>query len=82
MPTIIIQANPECGEHARITLTERIVAASLESSHYGAQLIERLAWAIADAEAIESEPTPTSPPRPRRTGQLTELQAASQNSSS
>jgi hypothetical protein len=56
MPTIIIQANPERGEHARITLSERVVAACLESPHYGAQLIERLAWAIADAEAIETEP--------------------------
>ena len=54
MPRIIIQADALDGESAGVTLTERVVAANLDSSHYTAQLIERLAWATADAEAIES----------------------------
>jgi hypothetical protein len=62
MPKIIIQTDlpPESRD---VTLSERLVAANLESSHYTTQLIERLSWATADAEAIEraagsSDPDP------------------------
>jgi hypothetical protein len=51
MPTIIIQSNQKS---AQVTLTERVLAANLDSPHYRMQLIERLAWAIADAEELES----------------------------
>jgi hypothetical protein len=61
MPQIIIQANPAGGERADVTLSERLVAANLESPHYAAQLIERLAWAAADAEAIESQACASEP---------------------
>ena len=54
MPRIIIQANPPDGQRADITLSERVVAANLGDAHYGAQLLERLTWATADAEALES----------------------------
>jgi hypothetical protein len=56
MPQIIIQANPPGEQSADVTLQERVVAAHFDSPHYAAQLIERLAWATADAEAIESQP--------------------------
>lgn len=56
MPTIIIQANfVNDGNHG-VTLTERLVAANLNSPHYTTQLIERLVWATADAEAVENSP--------------------------
>ena len=67
MPRIIIQADALDGESAGVTLTERVVAANLDSSHYTAQLIERLAWATADAEAIESR-APRMSQRPRGAG--------------
>ena len=54
MPRIIIQAIPTGGEHADITLSERVAAANLNAPHYSAQLLERLTWATADAEARES----------------------------
>lgn len=54
MPQIIIQANPPGGERGEITLSERVVAANLDAAHYSAQLLERLTWATADAEALES----------------------------
>ena len=59
MPTIIIQADGVDDENDGVTLTERLVAANLDSPHYTTQLIQRLAWATADAEAAEdSQPRP------------------------
>jgi len=71
MPRIIIQAIPPGGERADITLSERVAAANLSAPHYSAQLLERLAWATADAEALESRARPCEPgerpiPSPRR----------------
>jgi hypothetical protein len=54
MPRITVHAVNSAGEPRRWTLSERIVAENLDSDHYIAQLIERLAWATADAEAQES----------------------------
>jgi hypothetical protein len=54
MPRIIIQANPPGGERAEITLSERVVAANLDAAHCSARLLDRLTWATADAEALES----------------------------
>ena len=54
MPTIIVQAQTHGGEGSLATLSERIVAETLESNHYATQLIERITWAVADAEALES----------------------------
>ena len=61
MPRIIIQAIPTGGEHADITLSERVAAANLNAPHYSAQLLERLTWATADAEALESRARPCEP---------------------
>jgi hypothetical protein len=61
MPRIIVQANPPSGERADITLSERVAAANLDAPHYSAQLLERLAWATADAEALESRARPCEP---------------------
>ncbi len=54
MPRITVHAVNAAGEPRRWTLSERIVAENLDSDHYVNQLIERLAWATADAEAHES----------------------------
>jgi hypothetical protein len=54
MPRIIVQAIDADGEPRRWTLSERIVAENLDSEHHAAQLMQRLAWATADAEALES----------------------------
>lgn len=55
MARIVVQALHPDGEPRRWTLTERIVASNLESDHYVTQLVERLSWATADAEALESQ---------------------------
>jgi hypothetical protein len=54
MPRIAVYAVNSPGEPRRWTLSERIVAENLDSDHYIAQLVQRLAWATADAEAQES----------------------------
>lgn len=60
MPRITVKAVDADGEPRRWTLSERIVTDNLASDHYTAQLIERLRWATAEAEAIESQHTPDS----------------------
>jgi hypothetical protein len=54
MPRIIVETHPGA-QPIEVTLSERIVAANLGSAHYRAQLIERLAWATADAEKLETQ---------------------------
>jgi hypothetical protein len=48
-----------------VTLEERVVPAHLEDGHSAAQLIERLGWAIVDAEQAESNQVPPRRPLPR-----------------
>jgi hypothetical protein len=53
MPTIIIRAVRPGVDH-QITLSERLLAGNLDSDHYSSQLLDRIRWAVADAEALES----------------------------
>ncbi len=53
MPRIIVQSQ-SAAQPTEVTLSERIVAANLDSAHYRSQLIERLLWATADAEELET----------------------------
>jgi hypothetical protein len=53
MARIIVETVHANGEPCRWTLSERIVAENLDSDHYVAQLLERIIWATADAEALE-----------------------------
>jgi hypothetical protein len=54
MPRIIVQSDSSTLPLAEITLSERIIAANMQSAHYRRQLVERLAWALADAEELEA----------------------------
>jgi hypothetical protein len=54
MARITVHAVHADGEPRRWTLSERIAAENLDSEHYTTQLLERLSWATADAEALES----------------------------
>jgi hypothetical protein len=60
MPSVIIIAETETAEpsafnHERRTfqLKERVTSADVSDSHVAAQLIERIGWALADAEDAE-----------------------------
>jgi hypothetical protein len=51
MPRIVVESDAPAGEAGHVTLAERVVADNLRSDHYADQLLERLCWAVADAEA-------------------------------
>jgi hypothetical protein len=54
MPRIIVTTDPsQLPEDAPVLLDERVHAVHLSTGHAAAQLIERLAWAISDAEDAE-----------------------------
>jgi hypothetical protein len=57
VPQIIVLADSarEQGEKA-VMLRERVSPADLESDHFAAHLVERLGWAVGDAEEIEQDP--------------------------
>lgn len=60
MPRIIVLAECRLAPH-----WERVVAAHIESDHSSAQLVERLGWAIVDADELEqAERDSQTQPRP------------------
>lgn len=76
MPKIIIRTDAPGHEARFITLSERLVADNLESSHYAAQLIERISWAVEDAEVLEAHAAGAQAP-PAGAGRPQVLDAAS-----
>jgi hypothetical protein len=60
MPTIIVQSNPstEQDSTAAIILLEDVQPEHLASDHHAAQLIERVGWAVTDAQEAEAEEHP------------------------
>lgn len=62
MPRIIVTTDsPQRPESASVLLDESVGSVHLSTGHAASQLVERLAWAISDAEDAER-----SRPRPRR----------------
>jgi hypothetical protein len=54
MPHIIVTADgAEKGGEGPVMLNERINATDFESGHFAARLVERLGWAVADADEAE-----------------------------
>jgi hypothetical protein len=65
MPQIIVTADRGAGlGEGAVTLRERVNVADFESQHFARQLVERLGWAVEDADRAEQLPTPED----RRTG--------------
>lgn len=54
MPHIIVTADrtDDRGEGS-VMLNERVNATDFESGHFAARLVERLGWAVADADEAE-----------------------------
>jgi hypothetical protein len=68
MPRIIVTADPvssESAEETPVLLDEQVRSVHLSTGHAAAQLVERLAWAVSDAESTEKERSERSP-RPRQ----------------
>ncbi len=53
MARIIVTTDPTEMRDASILLDERVYSVHLASDHAAAQLIERLRWAVTDAEGAE-----------------------------
>jgi hypothetical protein len=55
MPRVIVTTDPSQLPHGTpVLLDERVHSVHLSTSHGAAQLIERLVWAIGDAEDAET----------------------------
>lgn len=65
MPTIIVRAHDSDDDPGTVTLRERAVPVDLHNEHYVARLIERVAWALHDAERLESRASGGPPALPR-----------------
>jgi hypothetical protein len=61
MARIIVTADPnELQDAAPVVLEERVYPVHLASDHAAAQLIERLAWAVGDAESARRAVAPAA----------------------
>jgi hypothetical protein len=69
MPRIIVTADPvssEPTEETPVLLDEQVRSVHLSTGHAAAQLVERLAWAVSDAESAERARTERSLRAPRQ----------------
>jgi hypothetical protein len=53
MPRIIVMSEPNAEPEGAIILDESVTSADLRSGHHSAQLIERVGWAVHDADDME-----------------------------
>jgi hypothetical protein len=53
MPRILVTTETQSEQDMTMLLDERIAPSDLESDHFAAQLIERIGWALFDAEDSE-----------------------------
>lgn len=55
MPQIIVTADKLAGDaEPPIVFRERVSVSDFESEHFAAQLVERLGWAVGDADEVNS----------------------------
>ena len=55
MPRLIVRAETGSDHDDTIVHDERVLATNLDNEHSSAQLIERVGWALEDAEQLEAE---------------------------
>jgi hypothetical protein len=55
MPRILVTIDHAGRTGAPVMLDERVLSMHLSDGHAAEQLIERLGWALNDAEALEAE---------------------------
>ena len=67
MTQILVVADTPQDSKDAIVYRERIAPSDLESDHYSGQLIERVGWAVLDADRLEHEGSGTPPPPTRST---------------
>ncbi len=55
MAQILVVADSPGDEASTVVYRERIASSDLESNHYSGQLVERVGWAVRDADRFEHE---------------------------
>jgi hypothetical protein len=55
MAQILIVADSPAEETGTVVYRERIASTDLESNHFSGQLVERVGWAVRDADQLEHE---------------------------
>jgi hypothetical protein len=55
MPQILVMADSLGETPDAIVYRERIATADLESDYFSGQLVERVGWAVLDADQLEAE---------------------------
>jgi hypothetical protein len=53
MPQILVVADPPRENGSMVVYRERISTSDLESDHFSSQLVERVGWAVLDADQLE-----------------------------
>lgn len=56
MPRVLVTTDRAAQPGSRVLLDEQVHPVHLSSDHSARQFIERLGWAISDAEDLESAP--------------------------
>lgn len=55
MAQILIVADPPGEDAGTVVYRERIASTDLESNHFSGQLVERVGWAVRDADRLEHQ---------------------------
>lgn len=55
MPQILVVADSPGESDSTVVYRERIATTDLESDHFSGQLVERVGWAVQDADRLEHE---------------------------
>lgn len=59
MPQILVAADTPEETQGPVVYQERIALSDLESDHFAAQLVERVGWAVLDADEVEKKGAPS-----------------------
>lgn len=62
MPQLLISTDRRGEDAGTVVYRERVNLSDLESDHFSNQLVERVGWALHDANELEHDPTEESPP--------------------
>jgi hypothetical protein len=57
MPRMLVVTEPAGPAGTDVMLSEHVATRDLASDHFTAQLVERIGWALADAESAERRPS-------------------------
>ena len=66
MPQIVVVTSSPDPAGETVVFRERIALSDLESDHYSGHLVERVGWAVLDADQLEHRATHPEPRPPEQ----------------